>query len=413
MKTIIKTILFLCAHTIFSQQNEEKLPPKNIKTIILKELHSEKQIPVIKLRKTLQFSFDDINGDEADYYYKIRHCNFDWTTSILSKNEYLNGMDNQHIQDYENSFNTLQLYSHYKLQIPNKDVSITKTGNYFLEIYDDYDELVFSKKFIVYENEVHVNTEIKRSRDLNFINEKQVIQFTIKPKNDFFINPKNTVKTLIFKNNNINNYITNLKPQYTIGKSLIYRYDKEASFWAGNEFFNFDNKNIRGGNINIQSFYLDELYHNKLYTNTLRKDTPYTYSPDINGGFVTRNLNVENNNTEADYINIHFSLANPQIELNDKIYVIGNFNNYVLNEESEMIFNPNKNLYENTSLIKQGFINYKFISIKNGKIDHSQIDGNFYQTENEYTVLVYYKKLEDRYDRVVGIGNGNSINISN
>ena len=91
-------------------------------------------------------------------------------------------MDNQHIQEYENSFNTLQLYSHFKLFIPNNDVTITKTGNYIIEIYNDYDELVFSKKFIIYKRNSNVAVEIKRTRDLNQINKKQVVQFTIEPK---------------------------------------------------------------------------------------------------------------------------------------------------------------------------------------------------------------------------------------
>jgi len=397
----------------FSQSTTEVTPPKNIKTIILQELTSERQVPLIELGKTLVFSFDDINGDEADYYYKVSHRNFDWSISPLAKSEFLRGMDDQHIQDYDNSFNTLQLYSHYKLQIPNSDVRIIKTGNYFLEIYDDNEELVFSKKFIVYKNQASVKTEIKRSRDLNFINEKQIVQFTIKPKNDFFINPKKSIKTLIFKNNNINNCIKNLKPQYTIGNTLMYRYDKEAAFWAGNEYFYYDNKNIRGGSISIKNFYINKVYHNSLYTNTSRRSEPYTYNPDINGGFVVRNLNSENHNIEADYVKIHFSLENYENMGDRKIYVIGNFNNYKLNESSELKFNTNKGIYENTSLIKQGFVNYKFITHTNDEIDHSLIDGNFYQTENEYTVLVYYKNIGDRYDKVIGIGIASSTNISN
>ncbi len=412
MKLFFKLTLIFFFNVVCSQK-KEKHPPNNIKTIILKELNSERQNPIIELNKVIEFSFDDINGDEADYYYKIEHYNFDWKPSILSKNEYLKGIDNQHIQEYENSFNTLQIYSHFKLQIPNNDVAITKTGNYFLEIYNDSDELVFTKKFIVYKKESNVAVEIKRSRDLNHINQKQVVQFKVEPRKDFFINPKKNINILVFKNNNINNAITNLIPQYTIGKSLIYRYDKEASFWAGNEFFNFDNKNIRGGNINIRTFYLNDLYHNKLYTNTPRKNNPYTYNPDINGGFITRNLNTDNSHIEADYVKIHFSLSKINNIENKKIYVIGNFNNYILNENSEMKFNPKRNLYENISLIKQGFVNYKYISVEKNKSENSIIDGDFYQTENEYTVLVYYKKQGDRYTKVIGIGHASSVNISN
>lgn len=413
MKPLYIILYLLSLQFSNSQIINEISPPDYIKTIQLQELGSERQIPLIELGKTLQFSFDDINGDEADYYYKITHCNFDWSASQLIKSEYLRGIDDQHIQDYENSYNTLQNYSHYKLKIPNNDIRIIKTGNYFLEIYNDDNELLFSKKFIVFQNRASVRVQIKRSRDLNYINTKQVVQLSIKPRQDFFINPKNTIKTLIFKNNNINNCITNLKPQYTLGNELMYRYDQEAAFWAGNEYFYFDNKNIRGGNISTQGYTLENIYHNYLYTNTSRNYEPYTYNPDINGGFVVRNLNVDDSNIEADYVNMHFSLENYENIGDRKIYVVGNFNNFELNDTSEMKYNISKGIYENTSLIKQGFVNYKFITHTNNEIDHSFIDGNFYQTENEYTVLVYYKNLGDRYDKVIGIGSASSVNISN
>ena len=413
MKNIFYLLSLLTYALAFSQVTTEKKPPNHIKTVILQALGYQKQVPLIELGKKLYLKFDDLNADEADYYYKIKRYNFDWTPSQLRKQEYLYGMDDIHLQNTDNSYNTLQAFSFYKLIIPNNDVRITKTGNYMLEIYNDDDELVFSKKFIIYKNQANVGVQIKRSRDLNYLDTKQIVQFTVSPRNGFFNNPKSTVKTLIFKNNNINNCISTLKPQYTIGEKLIYKYDQEASFWAGNEYFYFDNKDIRGGNISIYKYKLDNIYHNYLYTNSSRRNDSYTYNPDINGGYVVRNIGAENNDTEADYAYVHFSLENFEALGNRKIYVIGNFNNYTLNETSVLHYNEVSGFYENTSLIKQGFVNYKFVTFTNNEVDHSLIDGNFYQTENEYTVLVYYKGIGERYEQVIGIGSANSTQISN
>ena len=413
MKLILPFILFLFSVTTIAQVISETPPPKHIKTVILQELGSQKQTPIIEFGKSLYLKFDDLNGDEADYYYKINRYNFDWTLTTLRKQEYLYGMDDIHLQNTDNSYNTLQTFSHYKLVIPNENVRITKSGNYMLEIYNDDDEIVFSKKFIIYKNQANVRVQIKRSRNLKYIDTKQIVQFTVNPRNDFFNNPKSTIKTLIFKNNNINNCISTLKPQYTIGNKLIYKYDQEASFWAGNEYFYFDNKDIRGANISIYKYTLDSIYHNYLYTNTSRRNDSYTYNPDINGGYVVRNIGAENNDTEADYASIHFSLENYENLGNQKIYVIGNFNNYTLNATSQLQYNERRGLYENTSLIKQGFVNYKFVTFTNNEVNHSLIDGNFYQTENQYTVLVYYKNIGERYEQIIGIGSANSTNISN
>ena len=415
MKNIFLTFVALFLNFSYSQILEELDPPKHIKTIILKEAGAEKQLPLIELGKTLSLRFDDLNGDEADYYYRLRHCNFDWTESVLMKAEYLNGLDEQHIQTYENSYNTLQLYSHFFLTIPNENVRITKTGNYLLEVYDDNDEILFTKRFIVYQNnQASVGVKIKRSRDLNLIDTKQTVQLTISPRNGFFTNPKETVKTLIFKNNNLNDCIKTLKPQYTVGNKLMYRYDQEASFWGGNEYFNYDNKDIRGGNVSLNRTTLEDLYHNYLHVNRSRRHDVYTYNPDINGGYVVRNLNADNQNIEADYTYIHFALENFENLGNKNIYVVGQFNDYRTNDSSLLIYDETKHLYTNTSLIKQGFVNYKFVTKnKDGSLDSSQTGGNFYQTENDYTIVVYYRNLGERYDRVIGIGEGSSINISN
>ncbi|NQY04923.1 MAG: DUF5103 domain-containing protein [Flavobacteriaceae bacterium] len=413
-KITLLVVLFLTITYSFSQVNIEKLPPDNIKTIIIKNPQEEDQIPIIKLGNLIELHFDDINGDEADYYYKIEHYNFDWTKSILMKSEYLQGIDDQHIQQYENSFNTLQMYSHYVLKIPNRDVRLIKTGNYLLKIYDDEENLVFSKRFILYEDKTFIAPQIKRSRDLDFINETQIVQFSIKSPNEVLINPKQTVKTLVIQNNDLDNSINDLIPQYTIGGELIYRYDAEARFWASNEFFYFDNKEIRASNQGVNFVELGELYNHYLFVNPSRTNQPYTYNPDINGDFVVNNLDADDNNTEADYVKIHFKLENYEDLTGKKVHVYGGFNGYRIDESTEMLYNKSSGYYENTQLIKQGFTNYKYIVVdENNEIDYSLVDGNFYETENDYHILVYYRPLGARYDQVIGYVKGTSVNISN
>ena len=49
----------------------------------------------------------------------------------------------------------------------------------------------------------------------------------------------------------------------------------------------------------------------------------------------------------------------------------------------------------------------------NGNLDEGAISGNFDVTENNYKVLVYYKNLGSRYDRLIGVGEGSSTKITN
>jgi hypothetical protein len=416
MQKITLTIFFLFGlNWIALTQVEERVAPQYIQTIQFSGTTSQSQLPIIRLGSRLQLSFDALNGNEEDYYYSITHYNYDWTPSDLSKGEYLDGFDELRIDNYENSLNTLQIFSHYRLTIPNRETRrIKKSGNYLLSIYNDENNLIFSRKFMVLENLVDVNVEIKRSRDLNYIDEKQVVQFSINSPNLLLINPKQTVKTLILQNSNLKTAISHLKPQYTIGTELIYRYDKEAAFWGGNEFLSFDNKDVRAATYGIRGVELNELYENYLYTNISRKDRPYTYDPDINGNFVVRNIDAENQNIEAEYVFMHFKLQFYE-DIGDKeIHIYGNFNNWTIDGSTYMEYDKLSDTYRNTRLFKQGYYNYKYVVVdRDGSIDEGAVGGNFWQTENEYTVLVYFRDLGARYDRIVGMGTGTSININN
>jgi len=409
-------IFFVFPTIVISQVATELNPPDFIKTITFKSNNTTQgQLPIFSLGESLTLEFDALTGDEEDFYYVIEHFNFDWTPSSLVKSEYLSGMDNQRILDYENSFNTYQIYSHYNLEIPNTQTrSLLKSGNYMISIYDDYDELMFSRKFMIYENLTNVGVQVKRSRDVKTIAEKQSVDIKITTNGMNLNNPLETIKTLVIQNNNLNTAITDLKPQYTLGNELIYRYDTASSFWAGNEYNFFENKDVRAANIGVQRIELKDLYHNYLYTNIARKDRPYTYNPDINGNFLVTVLDKTNVDIEADYVMVHFSLLHDEL-IDKNIFIYGNFNGYTLEPLTQMLYNIESKRYENIMLMKQGFYNYKFVTVdkKTGELDEGIISGNFWQTENNYKVLVYYKDLGSRYDRLIGFGEASSVDITN
>lgn len=405
----------LCISTGLMAQVAEVNPPDYIKTITFKGSTSQSQLPILRMGEPLVLEFDALNGDEDDFYYVIQHYNFDWTPSNLVKAEYLRGFDNQRILDYENSFNTYQIYSHYRLQIPNQQTKgLLASGNYLISIFNDDDELVFSRKFMIYEELVNVGVSIKRSRDVSVVNEKHSVDYVINTNRMNFNNPMDNVKTLIIQNNNLNTAISGLKPQYMLGNELIYRYTTESSFWAGNEYLYFENKDVRAANVGVQFIDLKDIYHNYLFVNDARANRPYTYNPDINGNFVIHAVDRENPAIEADYTMIHFALQYPELTDGSSIYVYGNYNNYALEDSNKLTYFAESGLYETAFKLKQGFYNYKYVLVDaKGHLDEGAIDGNFYQTENNYKVLVYYRDLGARYDKLIGIGEGSSVNISN
>lgn len=412
---LIPFFLLFIATTTFAQVEKEIAPPYNIRTVALVQ-NGQNIVPIIRLGDPFQLEFDDLFGNEANYYYTITHCDYDWRPSQLVKSEYLQGFDDIRIQTYTNSFNTLQIYSHYFLALPNKNTSLLVSGNYVIKILNEDREVVFSRKFIMYEDLVSVPMQVKRTRTVSAINFKQNLDFSIKSPNILFQSPLKNVKVLLLKNGQLSTAITNVPAMYTIGNDLIYKYDTETQFWGGNEYHYFENKDIRAANNNIgrvQS--TGGLYSSLLYSNNARAAQPYTFYPDINGNFVVKNLNSQNDNIEADYAWVYFTLSAPAYYGKNDIYVTGMFNNYALTPEFKMDFNKEKGVYEKAIMIKQGFTNYQYtIADKSGKIDDANaIDGNFYQTENNYFALVYYRENNQRYDRVIGKGVASSVDIIN
>lgn len=416
MKKIVAFLFFFIVVTGFSQPVQEVNPPFNIKTISFVQ-NNQNTIPIFQLGDSFQFQFDDLYGNEANYYFRIVHCNYDWQPSQLSKNEYIDGFDEQRIQDYTNSVNCLQIYSHYRLSFPNKFTTrIRVSGNYLLSILNDDKEVVFSRKFIVYENMVNVPVQVKRAREMSMINQAQDLYFSVTSNSIMFQTPNQNVKVMLIQNAKLNQAITNIKPMYTIGNDLIYRYDKETQFFGGNEYLFFENKNIRASNNSISYVDLNGgLYGFHLYANEARASKPYTYWPDINGNFIVNNVSAENNEIEADYAWVYFTLSAPAYYGKGDVYVAGMFNNYALTPENKMDYNAKTGQFEKAIMIKQGFTNYQYIiADKNGVVDNENaIDGNFWQTENNYQVLVYYRENNQRYDRVIGRGTASSTDITN
>lgn len=413
-KSLLLFITFLFSGNLLAQIEKEIAPPYNIKTVtfVQNELNV---IPIFRLGDGFEFQFDDLYGTEANYFYTITHCDYDWKPSQLAKNEYINGFDDQRIQDYTNSLTTLQLYSHYRISFPNRLTQFRVSGNYIIKILNDDKEVVFSRKFILYEDLVSVPMQVKRPRTLAVINQKQNIEFSIKSSTINFQSPLQNVKVLLMQNGRFDNAITNIKPQYTIGNDLIYRYDSETQFWAGNEFLFFENKDIRAANNNIARVDTNGgIYSSYLYTNQARANVPYTYFPDINGNFVIKNINAQRNEIEADYAWVFFTLSAPSYYGKKAIYINGMFNNFAISDENKMDYNAEKGIYEKALMIKQGFTNYQYvISDSKRNIDEENaIDGNFQQTENNYFALVYYKENNQRYDRIIGKGIASSVDMT-
>ena len=406
----INLFLLLFSSPIEAQDLEKNKAPQLIKSIQLRPLKVNTFAPLIRLGESISLSFDDLEGDEKNYTYTIVHCDIDWQQSRISSTEYLNGLATDNIRNYKNAFNTYQAYTHYELLISGDKLELS--GNYIIQIKDDLDELIFTRRFMVYEPKVTVGVSAHKSRVIEKFNTHQNLQFTVNTGSFKINNPSDEIKINLYQNNDWNTLIKDIKPQFYSGTQLLYKYTDKSLFEGGNEFLFFDTKNIRTATNNVYKARLEEVYHSYLYLDEVRKTKPYTYYPDINGNFVVRMINDGTAITEADYSWVHFSLKYPFNE-ETEMYVYGSFNDWQLTNANKMTYNKGQDIYEAKILFKQGFYNYKYVTKTSTDLELNTISGSFYQTENKYTILVYFSEFGSRYDRLIGIGEANSKILQN
>lgn len=386
---------FFCV-TIFSQ---------NIKSIQLRPLQENNFSAIVPLGTVLELSFDDLDNDNKEYQYEIQHMTHDWQPSRLLSSQYIDGFDQNNINTITNSFNTFQNYTHYSVQIPNQNSVITKSGNYLLSVLNDDDEVVFSRRFVLYENEVTVGVNVSRSRNAKALQTQQTVEFVVSHPKLRINNPSQEVNVVILKNENWNETITGLQPTFFQQNMLRYSYNNNTNFWGGNEYLNFDTKIIRNNSLNVVKVERRDIFHHYLYPTDVKTFQTYKYNPDINGQFAIRTLEGSDTATEADYAMMHFTLLTEEPYANKDVYVYGAFNNFQIEEENKLYYSPNTNSYLGEILLKQGFYNYAYVTVdKNNVIDKNEIMGSFFETENEYKVLFYFKAFGALYDRVVGVG---------
>lgn len=397
MKKKLCLYLFLiCLYSTYSQ---------GIKSIQLQPLQKNNFSTIVPLGTILELSFDDLAADSKEYQYKIQHMTHDWEPSRLLTSQYINGFDQNYITNVTNAFNTFQNYTHYKLTIPNTNTVLTKSGNYLLSILNDDDEIVFSRRFVYYEKTAVVGVAVVRSRNTKTAKTQQTVEFTIDHPNLTVLNPQQEINVVVLKNQNWNTSITNIQPTFFQQHQLKYTYTNKTNFWGNNEYLNFDTKVLRNRGLNTCKVERKDIFHHYLYPYRYDENLNYRYSPDINGQFVIRTIEANHSDSEADYAMMHFSIAADTPFVNNTIHIYGAFNNFEIEEDTKLYYNEAQKIYEGNLLLKQGFYNYTFVGVtKDNRINTRLVRGSFFETENEYTVIAYYKPLGGFYDRVIGVG---------
>jgi hypothetical protein len=367
--------------------------------------------PVIDLDSPtpLLLRFDDLEGEVKTYTYTIVHCDSDWTPSQLNEMEYLEGFAGETIRDYRFSFKTVVNFTHYWVQLPNQDMRWTKSGNYLLIVYEDEGQRipVITRRFMVVDPIVKISPQLVRPAKVSKTRTHQEIDFLVDHEQIDIRTPLTEVKAAVLQNGRWDNAIKNIQPAFTRYRQLIFDHQDKIVFPAGKEFRNFDLRSLRSRSEHIAAI---ERYKDRtdviLYKDESRARQSYSFIEDINGKFTIETFEESNFDLSSDYASVFFSLAADEPFYDHDIYIVGEVTAWQLRDEFQMIYNNSLNAYVAKPLLKQGFYNYAYAAVPknaaNAVPDLSLIEGDWYQTENEYIILIYYRPFGSRYDQLIG-----------
>ena len=350
--------------------------------------------------ETIEFSFDEMSHQYNRFTYRIQHCDAEWNPSNILESDFMDGFNDQPIDNWENSLNTTFDYTHYRLTIPNNDVKLKISGNYRLSIRLDGQEVAYFR-FCMSEEQHLLSAKVDGNTDIDTHESHQQVNLTVNYSALTVRDPAKELYTVVMQNGRTDNAVYNPTPTYDAANRLTYEHCRDLIFPAGNEFRRFEVVNMYDYFMNVDriSFH-DPFYHATLIQDTRRH--AYKFDYDHNGRYLVRYNQADDSDTEADYLFVHFNLKS-ELLTGGKLYVSGYFTGGNLSSKYEMEYNRDEGSYQATILLKQGAYDYQYLWVPDGESvgQTKPIEGDWYEAKNEYLILLYYRQRGSRYDRLI------------
>jgi len=414
----IAFLLVLHAVKGYGQSNPDSIYQNNIHTVLIYPVNKPLAIPVISLNEStpLFISFDDFKNEYQDYYYAVELRNADWTAVEISTFDYLQGFNQNKISQFKVSSIATQPYYHYEFSFPNAQSRPIQSGNYILKVFKNgnTDELLFTRRFFVTEDQVAVVATVQEPFDAQISKTHQKIQLVLDVKKIPFFQT-DQIKATVIQNYRFNDILTVTAPTFIRGNLLEYNSEDQFIFPAGKEARWLDLQNLRLRSDRIADINSkDKTTIISVKPDFSRASTAYYTFNDLNGGYIISNTESLQSENQNDYAAVNFTyIPKDKIPfMGQKLYLSGALTNNIINKEAEMIFDPALGYYKKSLLLKQGYYSYNYILRNkegpNSLNDFTETEGNHWETENNYSIMVYYRPPGARHDHIIGFGAVNS-----
>lgn len=397
-------------HSATAQALTDKIYMPNIKSVKLHAYGDQLGYPILNLGGSdrVELHFDDMDADVKNYSYTYQLCNTDWTPAVYSQFDFIKGFFQVRIGTYRLSSVALTRYTHYQAIIPDQNSYPTKPGNYIIKVFLNGNEnnVVLTKRMLVVDNKVSINAQIQQPFNAQYMHTHHKINFNLDVAALKIMNPRQELKVVLIQNYRWDNIIQNIQPTFTRGNILEFNTENDCIFPANREW-----RWINLASFRLQSDRVDSAHYTNKSTEVFlkrdgdRKKIPYYYYRDQNGlYYLGGGLDNVNPYWQGDYARVRFTYVPPanQFIKDKELYLFGELTNYELNDSSQMNFNAEKGVYEGSLFLKNGYYDYSY-ALKDKKGNIELIDNNYWETENQYMILVYYHPYSARHDMLVGV----------
>lgn len=379
-----------------------------IKSVECYNAEKEGSFPVINLRsgEQIQLNFDDLTGQSRNYYYTLQHCDAQWSPSNLSPAEYLQSFLEDRLLNYWYASGTVQKYVHYELKLPNQNIGIKLSGNYLLKVYEDGDQrkLALTRRIYVLNTSAGIQAGIAPSSNVALRQSNQKINFQVDYAGINVSNPYNDIKVLVMQNARPETAVLNTRPTNVRGTQLFYNDYQSNDFAGGNEFRHFDIRTLKLNSERVARIFKDTANTVLLLPDASRRQAAYLFQYDNDGNFFIRNQDGRDARVDADYVQVYFSINSNLPPTEGDLYITGKFNDYRLDAFSKLSYDAGRSNYTTHLLLKQGVYDYQYVWVprSTGKPSATETEGSYFETENEYQLLVYYHAPGARWEELVG-----------
>ena len=400
LRIVILFMLLFNVQCSMVQAQTQQIFNKNVRTLTLTVDDDPTQPPYMPLggRQHIDIEWDEMSHDYKRYRYHIDHCDWDWQpTDGIFESDFMEGLNDQLIEDFEKSFNTTQIYTHYWLRIPNKELRLRLSGNYRVRIYeeDEEDEPVLEARFCLFEKSAGIIAQLSSNTDIDFNRDHQQMTLSVGFGSLSVFDPQRELKVIVMQNRRWDCRIENLVPNVRRANGIEFTHNRNLIFPAGNEYHRFEILDVHRTATGVDRIdWFEPYYHATLFA--AQPDRAYSYIEDQNGVYVLRSADDYDDATTAEYVVVHFFLQSPRLQGGD-VYVSGQWSGQTFNPDCRMEYDDINQEYHAALLLKQGYYSYEYIQ-QDGLTTRTM--GSFFETENEYQVLVYYRGQGTRYDRL-------------